>query len=513
MPAAPTTAVREEPPACPYDNRRPDTRHPDGLTCRNCPTHLARKLWTQNVRRDRIRSGAEPPRPRSGRTLPRNPELRRPVPKCGLRHASRQEKNACERCKRRGVYVNARRRDEIARGYTLVGVVDAAPVKKYVTEVLLPSGRRYKDIVELSGVGSHVIAAVVRKDQQRIMKINAQAILSVPPADNPCPPPAGMVDAVAVRRILRGLHAQGWTAGYMASLEGMTESNLCQLANGKVTRGHPRRFVRTEVLNMAKRLAAKLGPFDIAQLETPLDGMSAITAHRAAKRGWLPLDAWDGLDVTDPTVKPHGYDALDDRLLGYVLVEPQKIEIALDASCMRAGLPFAVPFTYYELRQFVHCGSLPGPTGEPRYSASQIAERANITERTVNRIRAELGVFHDVVASGVTVPVAAVAAACILTDPTISPDVRLEAARRILAPFPIGRRSFYRHFFTLMLIHPEPYGLGWTDTELAAWLGVTTERAEQLRGAAVTAGRQYYEARNGMPGRPCSGVFDLPAAA
>ncbi len=474
-------------------------------------TQTERDRWIAELRRSRMTAGTRPTAPAT-RGSRWTPELRRPVPKCRLRHP-RREARTCESCKRRTAYVSALRRDEIERGYLLSGFVDVEPVKRYLTDVLIASGRYHKDIARLSGVGVHVISSIVRGKQDRITAVNADALFAVRPAETTSQPPAGMVNAVGVRRILRGLSAQGWTAAYMAQLEGITLSCLSQLMNSKPNAGHPRRYVTVATFDLAKRLAEKLGPFDLAYLDKPLDGMSLITAQRATKRGWLPLDAWEGLDIADPATKPHGHDALDHRLGGYLMVEPQKIENALDEREIQGGLRFDVPFTQFEIRHVILAGSLPSPTGEPRYSAEQLATRTGLTSRTVQRIRAELGAFHDLLASGVTLSTAATAAAYILASLELPPTIRLQCAQRILRGYPLSRRDFYRHLVVLMLIHPEPYGLGWSDDELATWLGVSADRAGELRLAAVDAGRCYYQVRNGQGGRSRRSGTTLPAAA
>jgi hypothetical protein len=491
---------RTEPPKCRYNNVYPETRHPDGMSSRNCPVCVEHNRWVRALRYDRIMAGTYTPVPRTNRGAKRNVELRQPVPKCGRRHASVAEKRACERCKRRARYTEALRRDERDSGSPLGGLIDNTEVVQHVTKRLMPSGLTLERIGQRSGVDKHVISRAIAGRHSKIQAVHAIAILSVKPLEYATHGKGDMVNATATRRILRGLYAQGWTTTFMAELLGMTLSNLWHQVAGKPRTGKKCSSVSPQFADAVKRLREKLGAYDIAQLDTPLDGMSQLCADRAAKRGWHTLDAWEGLNIEDPRVQPHGHDALAETLDGYVLVEPQKIELALDPTDVRAGRRFGVLFTHFELYQFIAGGSQPDAKGNLRYSADALSARAGIADRTVQRIRAELTAVRDLVATGVDLPTAATAAELVLLAAELDPVLRLEVARRLLAPFPIATRRFYRHLVVLSLIHPEPYGLGWTDEQLAAWLGTSTDDAAALRHAAVLAGRQYYEPRGSGAG-------------
>jgi hypothetical protein len=490
MPAPESLTLPAEPPACPYDNRIPGKKHPAGTNSLTCPVHRERHRWYTAVRAYRIAAGLHQPRP--GRGNRPNPKLRTHVPKCGQSHTY-DERLRCENCKKRNAYVAALRRDETAAGYTLNRMIDAAPARQHVTEVLVPSGLRLCDIAERSGVGYHLVSNLVRGVSNLINAINADAILSVRPADRPIAP-QGMVDAIAVRRILQGLSAQGWTAAYMGELEGCSFSNINYHMQGRPNGNHRGLFVKVEVLEMARRLADKLGPFDISDLETPLDGMSKRVAARAVRNGWHVLSDWDGLDITDPAATP--FDAtsplpFDAPAVGFALAfEPIR---AFDDNGNEHvyAAPFTDQLTRAEAYEVVRRGSRPGRGGEPRLSARILAERLQLEERMIQRMRATNRDIDAFLAGPPPLAVALHLAGIVLTDTAFEPHIKLHLARTTLGRYPLSF-GFANRLTILRLTQPQPYGLAWTDEQVADWLGCSATDATALRQRAEVAGGQDF---------------------
>jgi hypothetical protein len=512
-----TLADQTEPVKCPYNNVFAERRHPDGLNSHTCSTCRAYTRWADARRRRLMKTGDYVPGPKGGHQL--DPELRRPVPKCGLYHPTREIRRACPRCKARARYTEALRRDARRDGQDLIGWVDAAETARHVVDVLVPSGLNLTKIADRAGVDFEVVSNVVRRVYQRIHAINAAAILSVQPLPYPQFGRGNEVNAAGTRRILRGLYAQGWTTAYMAELAGMGINNLWHWIDGRA-RGREREFVQPEMAETAKRLRDKLGPFDIAELAEPMDGMSRRVARRAAKRGWVVLADWDGLDIDDPRVTPHGSGDNLDASNGLVLVDPDKVERALRFRTTEAedgtltADQFPIPLTKMEFYEIVRTGSEQGHTGEPRVSANLLAQRLGVAGRTVQRCRAELTRAELVLDSSPPVAAAVHAAGLILATGEWPAGLRLRAALNLLAWYPL-RPGFYRDLVVLGATQPPPYGRGWTDADLAAWLGCPEKGATALRSRAVLAGREYHRFRlAGGAGRPRNlGVEYPPTAA
>lgn len=330
--------------------------------------------------------------------------------------------------------------------------------------------------------------------------------------------PAGTINAAGACRILRGLSAQGWTAGYMGELAGVPRRTIWRWMDGR-NHGHEVEFVKTEVLETVERLREKLGAFDIAELNQPMDGMSCRAARSAAKNGWVVLADWDGLDIGDPRVTPHGADDLLEASNGLVLVDPTKIERALsfrssdDDNRVVTVARLNLPLTKMELYEIIRVGSERAPSGDVRVSASLLAQRLGAAERTVQRYRAELVRADQVLDVAPPLAAAMLAAEAVLAATEWPAGFRLHAAQNLLAPYPI-RRGFYRDLVILGATQTRPYGRGWDDTRLADWLGCTEQNAAALRAHAVLAGRQYYSFPTaGMAGHTRNLGTDLPAVA
>jgi hypothetical protein len=510
-----------EPPRCEYNNSSNSSApsHPDGLSWKTCPVCRARRSWVAALRRKRTAIGEHIPDHSTNRGRRPDPKLRQPVPKCRLTHASAAERRACTACKARDRFVSALRRDAQRDGQHLVGMVDATEVAAYVNNVLVPSGLTFVRISELAGVSFDAVRRVASGKQKHILSINAPAILTVEPL------PyrqgiAGLVNAAGTRRKLRGLSAQGWMVGYMAELEGVSFTTFHSWIVGRTNADHTGQYVTVEVAATADRLVAKLGEFDIAELDEPMDGMSAICARRAAKRGWNVLSDWDGLDIDDPRVTPHGHDETVEASNGLVLVDYNKVKRALDflpteaADGSLSAEQFTLPLTKMEIYEIIRVGSERDHAGEPRFSANLLGQRIGANERTIIRYRSEMARANWGLDAGPALPVAAAAAALILAAAEWPAALRLQVASSMLASYPLGRGGFYRYLVILGATQHGPIGRQWSDARLADWLGCAEEDAAELRAKAVLAGRQYQEfPTDGRTGRSRNLGVQLPAAA
>lgn len=495
-------ADRPEPPKCPYNNVFRDRKHPAGLNSRTCPTCHARRVWVASCRRARERAGEHTPVRRQGRTsIWYNPDLRKPVPKCRRYHPTADERRTCERCQARIRYTSALRHDAIREG-TYLGLVDCREVVQHVTEVLEPSGLTRAQIAQHAGVTKGLINAAVCGRTKKMLEINASAVLSVKPAPYRERGRGGMANAAGVRRMMRGLYAQGWTASYMAELVGVSRSGIWRWISGS-SPSRPYEFVQPEVEEAAKRLVDKLGPYDIAELGTPMDGMSRKVAARAAKRGWSVLADWDGLNVGDPRVVPHGADDRMDASNGLVLVDHSTVKAALrfqpteDEKGVLTANRFTDPLTRMEFCEIVRAGSEPDHTGAPRVSANLLAQRLGVTERTVQRYRAEQASSSWVLDTAPPLSATAIAAGLILATAEWPAALRLRIVAALLAPYPIRWYGFYNHYVIVAATQPNPLGRGWSDDRLAAWLGCTEQDAADLRGRAVVAARKDVDRATG----------------
>lgn len=519
MPAR--SVSRVEPPRCPYNNNFADRRHPDGLTWATCPICVAHSQWAAAIRKDDIAAGRRTPSNKRGGNghLGRNPELLKPVPKCGARDRhGRAGAKDCPRCKARLAHIAALRRRDRSLGIDLNMKIDPKPVIAHCKK-LLASGHTRQSIADESGVHIQSVREIIRGARAHVLKLNADALLAVQPFEYPTFGRVGELNATKTTRILRGLATQAWTFGYMASLLNTSRQNLARLSEP----GTKVAFVTTKIAEQVEGLADKLGPFDIAELDEPMDGMSRATAARAARNGWCVLADWDGLDMADPRVQPHGYDdAATAASNGLVLVDAGKVELALDFHPLtitgagdREALTvdrFTKPITKMELYEIVRAGSERDHAGVVRYSANLLAQRLGVAERTVQRIRTEIATADWLLDAGPTLTAALTATALIL-DSNGPGVLRLSAAVNLLSRYPIAGWGFYNSLVILGATQPRPYGRGRSDADVADWLGCAEQDATDLRTRAVLAARQYQDIRPGVSSRPRKLGTNLSAVA
>lgn len=281
---------------------------------------------------------------------------------CYVHHQCR-----CADCVSSQTKRNYRRLQLKAYGRYDTGLVDAGPVREHMM-ALAEFGLGYKRVAQLAGVGVTAVRSILWGRQEpgprygelpkRVKRETAEAVLAVQPVVENLAGGA-LVPALGVQRRLQALVARGWSQSKLSVRLGLNLSNLNQM------------FDRDLVMAATHRAVSALFDeiWDVAPpLESKGDKIAYSRAMRYAKeRRWLPPLAWDDID-TD--VEP----PVPDEEVG---VDEVRVELAAAGELVRLSSA--------ELRAAVRL--LHGM----RFSDRAIAERLRVADRTVLRIRQELG--------------------------------------------------------------------------------------------------------------------------
>ena len=243
--------------------------------------------------------------------------------------------------------------------------VDVHPVHKHV-RALMSDGWRIADIAKVAGVSVPTVARISRLAVRSVEEGVADAVLGTRPDMRRRGEPAKMLDATGTRRRLQALAAHGWSLRFLMERLGRPASSAYwYMRSTKVT----------------PRVAAAISAlYDELWDVTPPQRTQAeeqvyrrVKAH-AQKQGWVPPLMWDDDEIDNPEAAPAAVDDLGtirDRN------DPARVEAAI------AGERVALsPRERREVVQRLH---------SRRWSARRIAERAGCERKTVERIRAELG--------------------------------------------------------------------------------------------------------------------------
>lgn len=178
----------------------------------------------------------------------------------------------CETCRA----ANTRRVKE----YRLKGVQSIKPelVQKHVAK-LINSGMSMPQIAKEAGVSLNTINRLVypRYQPKRILKVNAQKILSVQRIQNP----DEIVSAIPSQRRIRALMWMGWKLETIAKESGMSRDAVGKIARRYRTR--TKAASHEAIKETYERLCMTYGP-------------DVKTATWARKQRWLPPLAWDDPD-------------------------------------------------------------------------------------------------------------------------------------------------------------------------------------------------------------------------
>lgn len=275
----------------------------------------------------------------------------------------------CQPCRHARAAAEMRRHRLKAYGRYDNGLVDVAPVREHV-EHLQEFGYGWKRIAVLAGVGNTTVSQIIygrkgsssdpRKGEQlkRIKRETAEKILAVH-ADVDLLADGATIPARGTQRRVQALIAIGYSQSDIARRIGMNVSNFgLMLKRTRVSMGTHRAVVAV---------------FDELCMTVPAhDGWRQKSVYNrsigyAQARRWLPPLAWDDID-NDP--EPAVVDGDDD-------VDDIAVELAVAGEQVRLN--------HAERREAITRAH------SKNWSDGFTAERLHLNIRTVQRIRAELG--------------------------------------------------------------------------------------------------------------------------
>lgn len=167
-----------------------------------------------------------------------------------------------------------------------------------------------------------------------------------------------VVDAVGTHRRVQALATLGWSAAVVADRVGVSGQRMRQILSAD---------------RVLRETAARVAVVYDELWATPNPGRYGVTRtkNRAARLGWVPPLAWDDDSIDDPDASPAGAS------------DPVEVvdEVAVQEAL--AGRP--VRLSALERREAVRVAH------EWRWSTDRITARLGVAERTVTRIRGELG--------------------------------------------------------------------------------------------------------------------------
>ncbi|MFD4111594.1 hypothetical protein ACFWWU_36385 [Streptomyces sp. NPDC058650] len=324
------------------------------------------------------RAGTMDAAPTRSRTLPECPETHaHDLETCWAEHGCR-----CAQCRHLRKMERQRRRNRL-RAYGREDQIAPARV---------PAGPVRDRLVELqdAGFGLERVADAAQVPRSAVMDIyfgprgagvqpkpiservtrasHAARLLAVDPAQID----AALVPSTGTTRRLQALVAVGYTETEIAQRLGMDVTNLSTLMHD----GRPRVLAATFV--SVRSVFASLWA-------EPQSGGWADNARRVAKRhGWAGPLAWD--DIDDPAERPNTIGAADAE----PTIDETAVELALTGARVR--------LTALERREAVTRAHA------RRWSDTRIAETLHIADRTVLRIRQDLGLeafeYSDLVKAG-----------------------------------------------------------------------------------------------------------------
>lgn len=273
----------------------------------------------------------------------------------------------CGDCSTHRMATEERRRKDKAYGRYDTGLVDIVPVREHLL-MLGEFGLGYKRVAALAGIGITPVRNVIwgrqdpgpRKGEmlKRIKRENAEKILAVKP-DISALAPGKYIPARGTQRRIQALVARGWSQTKIAERVGMTPSNF----GGIQLRDQVSVATHRAVAAAYDELWSALPPKDAWR-----DSIAYSRSIRYARdRRWLPPLAWDDIDNDiEPPVQdePGGIDET-------------AVELAILGERVRL-----TPEERRECVKRLHAA---------RWSDGRIAATIHCATKTVERIRAELG--------------------------------------------------------------------------------------------------------------------------
>jgi transcriptional regulator with XRE-family HTH domain/DNA-binding CsgD family transcriptional regulator len=196
--------------------------------------------------------------------------------------ARRHRGCGCLPCRRAQRRYDKRRRIYRTRG--IAGRVPMSPVTEHVA-VLRATGATLQAIADAADCSQGTILNIERSQHPTLFASIARRVLAVHPG---MLAPA-MVGAVGVARQVQALYVAGYPLAVLSAEFGFTRTYVSELANGRRERVTYATYRR--IADAYARLSGAPGP-------------SEYTRAWAARRGWLPPAAWEGLDIDDPAADP-----------------------------------------------------------------------------------------------------------------------------------------------------------------------------------------------------------------
>lgn len=342
---------------------KPRTCTVDGCTERTVARRLCHKHYQAAMKAGTLDQHTKlPPRVKNPKICP--PDHRHgEVGTCYVHHQCR-----CDDCVTSQTKRNYRRLQLKAYGRYDTGLVDAEPVREHMI-MLGEFGLGYKRVAAIAGLGTTPVRNVIwgRQDpgprkgemQKRIKRETAEAILAVKP-DISLLAGGARIPARGTHRRLQALVARGWSQSKLADRLGVERGNFGTMMS--------REHVTADLHRRAERLFEELWD----QLPPNEEWRDKIAYTRtvayAKQRRWLPPLAWDDIDNdVEPPVA-------DDEKVG---VDEMAVELAIIGERVRL-----TPAERRECVTRLHAA---------RWSDGRIAETIHCAEKTVGRIRDELG--------------------------------------------------------------------------------------------------------------------------
>lgn len=180
-------------------------------------------------------------------------------------------------------------------------LVDAGQVREHVQRLRAEHGLDLHTIARAAGVNPRILDHLLYgvpsagiTPAKKIHRDKATAILAV----DPRVVLPRTISGVGTQRRLRGLAAAGWTSAAMAPYVGLAPDTI-----NRLTAVDPPISVRRETAERVRAAAHRLirmNPVQVGIPEATVRRMRTI----AARKGWVPLVAWD--DIDDPAATPVG---------------------------------------------------------------------------------------------------------------------------------------------------------------------------------------------------------------
>jgi transcriptional regulator with XRE-family HTH domain len=221
-------------------------------------------------------------------------------------------------------------------------------------------GMTQKAIADRSGVSDFTLRRIVNGVGKKILPSTERAILAVQPFE--APRSGGRVDATGTRRRLGALMALGYTTVELSAMLNGARSKVSTAA-------------RAERVTIHTRAAVK-DLYDRLSMTVPeLTVIRARTRAYALKQGHLPPLEWDDDLIDDPGFVPEAPTVEDGMSL--TRYDESLIDAALEGKRPALSPP--------ERREAI------AVLNERRWSARSIAKHIGCSAKTVERVRAELG--------------------------------------------------------------------------------------------------------------------------